>query len=138
MKCEYRTKQRNAILEFLKDHADVRLTAHDIIKAIRVDGEEPDRSTVYRNLERLCKEGLLVKYKESDIKAACYRYSEEHGSCHDHMHAQCSGCGKIFHLENEIMDEAASKMRSEYAIEIDYGRTVLIGVCDECKEKKNK
>ena len=101
---------------------------------VKVDGEELDRSTIYRNIERLCREGKLVKYKETDVNATCYQYTEAHGSCHSHMHAQCSGCGKIFHLDNELVEEATSKIKSEYGIDIDYGKTIIVCQCKECKE----
>jgi Fur family ferric uptake transcriptional regulator len=136
MKSEYKTRSRNAIIEYLKKHADTRFTARDILNAINSGGEELDRSTVYRNLERLVNEGSLVKYKEADVNATCYQYSEQHGSCHDHMHAQCKGCGKIFHLDNSVLGNASKKIKSEYGIDIDYGKTVIIGVCDKCKKKK--
>ena len=136
MKGEYKTKPRNLIMEYLKKNPDTRFTARDILTAVNNAGGELDRSTVYRNLERLSREGHLVKYKETDVNATCYQYSEEHGSCHDHTHAQCSGCGKVFHLDNTILEDAAEKMRSEYGINIDYGKTLIIGVCNDCKKKK--
>ena len=138
MKGEYNTKPRNLIIDYLKKNPDTRFTARDILKAINNGGEELDRSTVYRNLERLCNEGRLIKYKETDVNATCYQYSEEHGSCHEHTHAQCSGCGKIFHMENDVLKGAAKKMKSEYGIDIDYGKTVIIGVCNDCKNKDSK
>jgi Fur family ferric uptake transcriptional regulator len=51
-------------------------------------------------------EGTIVKYKESGINATCYQYSEEHGACHSHIHAECERCGKIFHLDNSIFADA--------------------------------
>ncbi|MCR5399093.1 MAG: transcriptional repressor [Lachnospiraceae bacterium] len=134
MKNEYKTKTRLAIVEFLRENADTRFTARDVLNAVNKLGNNLDRSTVYRNLERLCMEGRLVKYRETDINATCYQYSEEHGSCHDHMHAQCSECGRIFHLDNSVLDDAAKRIKAEYGLEINYGKTVIIGVCDECKE----
>lgn len=102
MKGEYKTKPRNLIMAYLKKNPDTRFTARDILNAVNDGGEELDRSTVYRNLERLSKEGHLVKYKETDINATCYQYSEDHGSCYDHTHVQCSSCGKVFHMDNEV------------------------------------
>ena len=134
MKGEYKTKPRNAIIEYLKANSDTRFTARDIVKAISENGEI-NRSTIYRNLERLCQEGKLVKYKEADLNASCYQYSEGHEECHRHMHAQCSVCGKIFHLKNDIFKSAEKKMQAEYGITIDYGKTVIIGVCNKCKNK---
>ncbi len=136
MKVEYKTRSRNVIVEYLKENADRRFTAKDIIDAISDEGKNVNRTTIYRNLERLCQEGRLVKYKEADINATCYQYSEEHKACHEHIHAQCSECGKIFHLKNEIFNSARKKMRSEYGIDIDYGKTVIIGICDECSKKE--
>ncbi|MCR5690979.1 MAG: hypothetical protein K6G62_02060, partial [Eubacterium sp.] len=75
-----------------------------------------------------------VKYKETDLKASCYQYSEQHESCHQHMHAQCSRCGKIFHLENKIFRSAEKKLKADYGIQIDYGKTVIMGTCKDCQE----
>lgn len=133
VKSEYKTKPRNLIIEYLKDNADTRFTARDILNAVKGKGDGLDRSTVYRNLERLSKEGKLVKYKEADVNATCYQYSEKHESCCEHMHAQCSVCGKIFHLDNKIFKSAAKKMMDEYGIEIDYGKSVIMCICDECR-----
>ncbi len=138
MKTEYNTKPRTAIIEYLQKNADTRFTARDILTALNEAGHDLDRSTVYRNLERLCTEGKLVKYKETDVNATCYQYSEEHGSCHEHMHAQCAECGKIFHLEDHILDEAMEKMEAEYGIEVDYGKTVLVGLCRKCRKKRRR
>ncbi len=135
MKNDYKTKPRNAIIGYLRAHADTRFTARDIYSAMHSEGEEADRSTIYRNLERLCKEGLLVKYKETDVNATCYQYTEGHGSCLEHMHAQCAVCGRIFHLDNSLFDEAAQRMQKEYGVLLDYGRSVIICRCRECSEK---
>ncbi|MCR4897024.1 MAG: transcriptional repressor [Lachnospiraceae bacterium] len=137
-KSEYKTRPRNAIIKYLQDHPDTRFTARDILEGIGGAGAEADRSTIYRNLERLCQEGVLVKYKETDVNATCYQYSGEHGSCHDHMHGQCAECGRIFHLENGILADAAEKMESEYGLAIDYGKTVIIGLCRDCRKKAEK
>ncbi len=136
MKSTYKTKAREVILEYLKKHTEQRLTAREIYEAVRERDAEINRSTVYRNLERLVDDGSLIKYKETDVDATCYRYSEHNGSCHDHMHAQCTGCGKVFHLDNAVFGNAPNKIKSEYGIDIDYGKTVIIGVCDKCRKKK--
>lgn len=138
MKGEYRTRPRNLIMAYLKKNPDTRFTARDILNAINRDGDDLDRSTVYRNLERLYKEGHLLRYKETDVNATCYQYSEKHGSCHEHTHVQCSKCGKVFHLDNEVLKEAATQMQETYGISIDYGKTLIIGVCNDCKKDPKK
>ncbi len=136
MKGEYKTKARNMIIDYLKANADKRFTASDIVKALSKNGETIDRSTIYRNIDRLFEEGKPLRYKANDINAACYQYSEEHDSCHKHMHAQCANCGKIYHLDNNIFADAEEKLKEEYGLEIDFGKTVLIGRCEECETKE--
>lgn len=134
MSSNYKTKPRNIIIEYLKENADTRFTAKDIVSELNKGSERVDRSTIYRNLERLCIEGTIVKYKESGVNATCYQYSEEHGACHSHIHAECEKCGRIFHLDNSIFADAEKRMKSEYGIDIDYGKTVIIGLCENCRK----
>lgn len=136
MKNEYKTKTRNLIIEYLEENADTRFTARDICKTINSGTEEIDRSTVYRNLERLFNEGRLVKYKETDSAATCYQYSSEHSQCHSHMHGKCTDCGRIFHLKDKFIEEFEEKMQSVYGLGVDASQTVIVGKCDNCKEKE--
>ena len=39
---------------------------------------------------------------------------------------------------NAVLEEAAAKIRSTYGIDIDYGKTLIIGVCNDCKDHKGK
>ena len=135
MKSEYKTKSRNLIVEYLKNNSDRRFTARDILDALFEVDPKINKSTIYRNLERLVQDGKLIKFKEASIDATCYQYSESHSHCHEHMHAQCSGCGKIFHLDNEIVEEFETKLQSVYGLGVDIGKTVIVGQCDDCKSK---
>ncbi len=138
MRNEYNTKQRNKIAEFLKKHKEKSLTAKDIFEKLNAGGEDVDKSTVYRNLERLCNEGKLVKYKESGSNSTYYRLSDDNGECQHHMHAQCADCGKIFHLEEEFVEDFEKKMELVYGIGVDASRTLIVGECDDCRKKKKK
>ncbi|MCR5586619.1 MAG: transcriptional repressor [Lachnospiraceae bacterium] len=132
-KSEYKTKTRMMIIEFLKENSDKCFTANDIYLNLTQNGQSINRSTVYRNIEKLCNEGKLVKYKEADSVATVYQYSEGHDHCDRHMHAQCSECGKIFHLESEFVEEFENKIQSCYGIDVDCSKTIIVGKCDDCK-----
>jgi Fur family ferric uptake transcriptional regulator len=134
----YTTDAGTRIVEFLKNNAGKRLTASDIFNGVNASGHEADMSTVYRYIDKLYNDGRLLKYKEANSKAYSYQYNETYGSCREHTHAQCSECGKIFHMQNEVLADAAKKMQEQYGINIDYRRTVIPGICNECKEKKKR
>ena len=138
MKGEYMTKARGWIVEYLKNHAEKRFTAREIYEAIKNDIDGVNRTTVYRNLDHLCEQGKLVKYKEPNQESWYYQYSSEHSHCNDHMHAQCSECGKIFHLDNEFVEEFEKKMQSVYGLDMNPSRSMIVGKCEECSVKKEK
>ncbi len=136
MKAEYRTKARSRIMEHLKAHPDRRFTAGEIYKEIGSQAESIDRTTVYRNLDRLCEQGKLVKYKEPNQEAWYYQYSEECSRCNAHMHARCSECGRIFHLENEFVEEFERKMQFVYGLDMNPSKSLIIGKCTDCNHKQ--
>lgn len=133
MKHEYKTKARGLIIDYLQQNAGVRFTARDVFEQLKAVGENIDRATVYRNLEKLCTEGKLLRYRENDSQAACYQYSEGYEQCDRHLHAQCLSCGRVFHLENEFVEEFEKKIQATYGIGVDCSKTMIVGRCDDCK-----
>ena len=130
----YKTKARELINGYLKEHKDKRFTAREIYASV-CEQENVNRATVYRNLDRLCEQGSLLRFKEPNQDAWFYQYSEEHEHCDAHMHAQCSECGKVFHLENPFMDEFEDKLHSIYGLDINASKSIIIGKCEDCQKK---
>lgn len=93
---------------------------------------------MYRNLDRLCETGDLLKFKEPNQDSWYYQYSSDHDHCDEHMHAQCSECGRIFHLEKSFADTFEKKVLGEYGLMIDPSKTMVIGKCDKCRCKKRR
>lgn len=135
MKGEYKTKARKCIVDFLKEHADRRFTVREIYDQISTEAGGIDKTTVYRNLERLSDQGEIIKIKEPNSDSWFFQYSEDHKHCNSHMHAQCSECGKVFHLEEDFVEEFEEKVRKEYGLDVNLGKTVIVGKCDDCKKK---
>ena len=130
----YRTKVREALTSFLKAHSEQRFTAREIYEHIQKAQPGVNRVTIYRNLERLCEEGELVCYREANQDAWYYQYSGGHSQCNAHMHAQCSECGKIFHLEMPFVSQFEQNLKTTYGLDIDSSKTIIIGKCKECEK----
>lgn len=138
MKRTYKTKAREVLIEHLKNHPEQRFTAREIYDAV-CDGKAlVNRTTIYRNLDRLCENGELMRFKESNQDAWYYQYSAEHDHCDRHMHAQCSVCGKVFHLDKPFVDDFAEKMIKEYGLAIMPADTIILGRCSKCMCTKKK
>ena len=138
MKNEYRTKARSLIIEYLKGHSGKRFTAKEIFDAVKDDENTVSRTTIYRNLERLCDQGNLVKFKEPNQDSWFYQYSDTYQHCNTHMHAQCAVCGRIFHLEDVFLDGFAKKMKLVYGLDMDPSKSLIIGQCESCRRKAGK
>ncbi|MCR4654050.1 MAG: transcriptional repressor [Eubacterium sp.] len=128
----YKTKVRTLIINYLKSNSDRRFTAREIYDSIKDQAGSLNQTTIYRNMDRLCEEGELVRYKEPNRNAWYYQYSDEHKHCNRHMHAQCSTCGKIFHLEKPFVDEFTDRIRTMYGLDVSPSDTIIIGQCEEC------
>ncbi|MCR5153446.1 MAG: transcriptional repressor [Lachnospiraceae bacterium] len=134
IKSEYKTKARQEILAYLKEHTEQRFTAKEIFEAVSKSAEGVNRTTVYRNLDRLCETGDLLKFKEPNQDSWYYQYSSEHDHCDEHMHAQCSVCGRIYHLEKPFAETFSKKLLSEYGLDIDPSQTIIMGKCSNCRK----
>jgi Fe2+ or Zn2+ uptake regulation protein len=138
MKSTYKTKAREVIMAYLKGHPEQRLTAREIYEEACSGEVEVNRTTVYRNLDRLCETGELMRFKEPNRDAWYYQYSAEHEHCDRHMHAQCSVCGKIFHLDKPFADAFGTGLLKEYGLEIDPAETIILGKCSKCRRIRKK
>jgi Fe2+ or Zn2+ uptake regulation protein len=128
----YKTKVRALIVNYLKENRDRRFTAREIYDSIKDEAGSLNQTTIYRNMDRLCEEGKLVRYKEPNQNAWYYQFSEENRNCHRHMHAQCSSCGRIFHLEKPFVDDFTERIRDLYGLDVSPSRTIIIGRCSAC------
>ncbi len=70
------------------------LTHHELETAL---GEPFDRVTLYRVLDWLVKERLAHKIAGDD---RVWRFNAVAAQTHPHAHFRCTGCGKVFCLEN--------------------------------------
>lgn len=128
---KYKTRQRDSILAYFASHADVCLSAKDIIESPEIEVGE---ATVFRCLSHLAAEGLIKKYQSDD--GALYQYNKE-GECNHHFHLKCLHCGKIVHLDCEMMASISRHIEEEHEFAVDVSRTVIYGYCNDCRGHKS-
>jgi len=89
----YSTRQRGAVLEFLKEHPGECFTAAQIHARL---SDTVGQTTVYRFLDLLAKQGEVLKFTTGD-DTALYRLMDN--ACQSHMHLKCISCGEIIHMD---------------------------------------
>ena len=134
----YKTRQKEIVLHFFQQHAGAHLTAAQAVAQLHAQGENIAPSTVYRCMERLENEGVLRKYIIDETSAACWQYIEEPGQCRDHFHLKCTGCGALFHVDCEYLDQLSAHILEHHGFEIDNLKTVFYGLCGDCRRKQTE
>lgn len=130
---KYNTKQKQLIIDYLKDNSDKCLTVFDIKKHFEKSNIEIGQTTIYRCLDLLEKDNKVVKYVNSDCSS--YQYIED--DCHLHFHLKCIKCGNLIHLDCLELEKLESHIKGEHKFQIDNSKTIIYGICKICIERGN-
>lgn len=132
---EYKTKQKEVLIECLESNKDIHMTAADISEQLRNMGHPLGMSTVYRQLDKLVAQGIVRKYIIDETSSACYQYVSD-GACCEHFHLKCNSCGRLIHTDCTLMKQIAQHMKESHGFEVDLGKTLLYGTCNDCLNNK--
>ena len=132
MQKNYRTKCKDGIMEYLEKNKEQSFCAYDIHSYLQNQDMQVNITTIYRNLDKLTDQGILMKYKTSEDESFRYQYVKPHGNCQEHLHMQCRGCGKVLHLECSFMKELSGHLKAHHRFSLECTGSVLIGLCEKC------
>lgn len=133
----YTTKQSTEILDCLKKNRDKHMTAEEVYDYLRARGGSVGKTTVYRHLEKLYLNGEVRKFLGGENQSACFQLSDGGENCRSHYHLKCTQCGRLFHTECDFLNELSKHILNEHGFTVDGEKTVLYGICGECKEGKD-
>lgn len=134
----YSTTTRKKIHDYLEQNSDRTVTVADIDTFLKDLDSEVNLTTIYRYLDKLAKEGTVIKYVAEKGSLATYQYVEKGHHCEEHLHLKCVSCGCIIHLECSFMDEIAEHIRKDHGFELQCKNSIIYGLCRECRENKKK
>ena len=80
----YTTKTRQIILEYLKSQKAVTVSVADIEKYLKTEGIKVNTTTVYRYLDKLCAEHIVIKYPDLNSDKAVFQFAGEEKKCTEH------------------------------------------------------
>lgn len=144
IKATYQTPARRALVDFFASNPDRQFTAEQICTLLcdtddRIAhrasrGEFIGKSTVYRQLSRLCAEGRLRRFEDVAPDGSAvhvYQYLPDDG-CEQHFHLKCLRCGRVSHLACGQTDALLAHIRAAHGFSVDCGSSMLYGLCDRC------
>lgn len=125
---EYRTRQRESLLDFLAQNRDRQFSVEEIAAA----AGGISLSAVYRNINQLVAEDSVRRFQKEGSRKFRYQYMAG-GGCEDCLHLKCEKCGGILHLDAESAELLERVLRKNQSFSLDRRRTVLFGCCASCE-----
>lgn len=125
------TPKRLAILDILAD-APTYLGAEDIRKRLKERFTSMGLPTVYRNLESLTNENIIIKITHPDRKLYYY-------FCHNndhHHHFICTKCKKVEDLAFCGMEKIEEEVRQHLKGSVTSHLLQVFGYCKDCKPQE--
>ena len=129
---EYKTQTRQVIMDFMVKNPDRIFKASDIAQ----DLPNVSLSTIYRNLSRLEKAGIVQIVGAEENKELQYRYTGP-SKCQAKMHLVCKICGKFFHLDGPALKMLQLSVLRIKGFELDQQQSVLLGRCSGCSRRRH-
>ena len=118
------TDQRRLILAVVRE-TDAHPTAEWVHVAVRRRRPRVSLATVYRNLRLLARHGFLTEIQAEPSVRFDARV-------HRHHHFTCSGCGRIFDLEEPVDARLAARVAARTGFRISHHRIEFYGLCAGC------
>lgn len=133
MRGEYNTRQKRELLRFLKERNLQHFSVDEVVFEMQERGEKIGRSTVYRFLEMLAAQGNVRKYQNVQ-GATQYQHVDDDTRCDAHFHMMCSECGNLMHVDCRLMKAMADHLMADHGFKLDPRETILVGVCQACRQ----
>lgn len=131
----YHTKTSDLISQFIQTKQEVGFSAGELSTFLKENGVIVNKTTVYRNLDKMTESGKLMKHKSLVSDGFIYQTVEEENHCAEHIHFQCCKCGSVIHLDDEKTSEYLHSVSKDLGLEIDLNLSSLNGICQKCKEQ---
>jgi Fur family transcriptional regulator, ferric uptake regulator len=124
------TPQRQIILDVICEGNGL-LTLDEIYHLVQQRSPAINLATIYRNLDFLCKVGLVAACRTSQGESIYEIVTEQ-----PHHHLVCRKCGYIIEIAGEELDILAEKLQGEYGFQLEQGHFTLFGLCETCNQTR--
>ncbi len=125
------TSQRMAILHVLH-HSGTHLSPTEIYKKARRDAPGLTEPTVYRTLEFLAKNQVVMPAHVGNGKLV-YEIAGR-----NHHHLICQSCGKSFEVQPEALDGIIRRLEKSSGYRFINSHVTFFGICPKCLKIKSK
>ena len=130
----YMTRQQKAVLECIEHAHGGCATAQQLTEQLHAEGQAIGLTTVYRQLEKLERQGLVHKIVTD--AGARYQFCDCQGKGHTCFLLKCERCGRVEHVDCHHLGELYEHLQQEHHFRINPHRTLFYGLCEECSKEE--
>ena len=132
------TKPRLAIVSCLLEAGEDHVSADVLLDQVAAR-HDVHRATIYRTLDGLTADGML-RHVHLDRGLTAYHLVEQPpagmappaAESAEHLHAQCSSCGRVVDLPADALGDAAHRIERATGFHLDASHVALSGHCRAC------
>ena len=136
MAVSYMTRQQQAVLDCIADRGGGCVTAAELAEELHRRGQSVGLTTVYRQLEKLEKRGLVHKIVTDE--GACYQFCDCCEKGLDCFLVKCERCGRVQHVSCDHLGALYTHLFEEHQFRINPRRTLFYGICDQCAKAEEE
>lgn len=124
------SKQRESLLAALKS-SPTHPTAEELYARLKADNQGLSLATVYRNLNQLAANGMVLKIP---VPGAADRFD---ATLKEHFHLICRQCGSVTDIPADYVSVDGPGVRQNTGCELKGYDLIMYGVCKVCNGKAN-
>jgi Fur family ferric uptake transcriptional regulator len=125
----FTNQQRDVVRYVFAQHN--HFDADQLIDALKKEGYDVSRATVYRTLGKLVDAGLLRELEIGPRK--CYEHDYGYPQ---HEHLKCGQCEKMIEFQSPALEEALRAVCREHHFNASGHVLIIRGTCAECNRAK--
>lgn len=124
------TRQRELIWAALTAEPDAHLSADQIAARVHQDLPGVNSSTIYRSLDVLVEEGLVLR-----TQLGGDRTFHEPAHHHRHHHVVCRSCGAVAHVHDDCFAGLSALLHSACGYTLTEDEITVFGTCPSCSSR---
>ena len=130
MRSNYQTKQKDILLKQIRNKEE-----EFTIKELHEELSSIGLTTIYRFIDKLVEEGILIK-RIGDNNTTYYQYLEECDK-DNHFFLKCSSCGHIIHVDCDYVEELSTHIKKHHKFRLNKDHIIMNGLCEECSKENS-
>lgn len=127
------TKQKQEFRRFLEVNRDREMTVAEMADLLKACGSDMGIATVYRAVNRLEKEGILIKTVTGAQGKAAYRYAATDETVRSAHRVFCTCCGRTVDLTYKFTDKLEKSVSDTTGFSLTDHQILFYGLCPDCR-----